>query len=239
MKRIVCALVLLALVFTVFAGGAESAEPAEAEGAAVISFSSFSGGGYEYTVEAEDPSVLQCEIRYEFEPNAEELDGATYDCLVILKGTKAGSTGITVRGRSPILENEDYIYTAEVDEDLKVTLTPVKKISTFFVYRIGEIYYNSYRICMEENGYTVSVSDRKEKRFAAEDAEALMEVIEKYGIESWDGFSGSRKYVLDGEGFSLEIRFTDGTSVNARGDNAFPEHYFDAIGEIWEILEKY
>ena len=91
----------------------------------------------------------------------------------------------------------------------------------------------------EENGYTVSVSDRKEKRFAVEDAEALMEVIEKYGIESWDGFSGSRKYVLDGEGFSLEIRFTDGTSVNARGDNAFPEHYFDAIGEIWEILEKY
>ena len=89
MKRIVCALVLLTLVFTVFAGGAESAEQAEAEGAAVISFSSFSGGGYEYTVEAEDPSVLQCEIRYEFEPNAEELDGATYDCLVILKGTTA------------------------------------------------------------------------------------------------------------------------------------------------------
>ena len=239
MKRIVCALVLLTLVFTVFAGGAESAEPAEAEGAAVIRFSSFSGGGYEYTAEAEDPSVIQCEIRYEYEPNAEELDGASYDCLVILKGMKAGSTGITVRGRSPILENEDYIYTAEVDEDLKVTLTPVKKISTFFVYRNGEIYYDSYRICMDENGYTVSVSERKEKRFAAEDADALMEVIEKYDIASWDGFSGSRKYVLDGEGFWLEIRFTDGTSVNARGDNAFPEHYFDAIGEIWEILEKY
>ena len=126
-----------------------------------------------------------------------------------------------------------------MDEDLHVTLTPVRKISTFFVYRMGEIYYDSYRISMEEDGYYVSVSDRKAKRFAPEDAEALTEIIEKYDIASWDGFSGSRKYVLDGQGFSLEIRFTDGTRVDARGDNAFPEHYFDAIGDIWEILEKY
>ena len=31
---------------------------------------------------------------------------------------------------------------------------------------------------------------------------------------------------------------TDGTRVQARGDNAFPEHYFDAMNEMWEILEQ-
>lgn len=239
MKRLACVLVLMALVFAAAGAGAESGQPMDGEKAAVLRFSSFAGGGYDYTAETEDPSVVRCEAKYEYEPNAEELDGASFDYIVTFTGVKAGSTTAAVHGRSPILENEDYIYLAEVDEDLRVTLTPVKKISTFFVYRNGEIYYDSYRIAMDAEGYSVSVSDGKEKRFAREDADALTEVIEKYDIASWDGFSGSRKYVLDGQGFSLEIRFTDGTGVEARGDNAFPEHYFDAIGEIWEILEKY
>ena len=38
--------------------------------------------------------------------------------------------------------------------------------------------------------------------------------------------------------FWLEITLTDGTRVLARGDNAFPEHYFDAMGEMWEILTR-
>ena len=239
MKRLACAMVFLALVFTMTAGGADSVLPASDGDAAVISFSSFAGGGYEYTVEVEDPSVIRCEIVNEYEANAEELDGASFDCRITFMGLKTGGTAVAVRGRSPILENEDYIYLAEVDEDLRVTLTPVRKISTFFIYRSGEIYYDTYRITMDPKGYSISVSDRKEKLFAPEDADALMTVIEKYDIAAWDGFSGSRKYVLDGEGFWLNIGFTDGTGVEARGDNAFPAHYFDAIGEIWEILEKY
>lgn len=239
MRRLACFLIMLALVFTVPTGWAESAQPDSDGGAAVISFSSFAGGGYEYTVEVDDPSIIRCEMRYEYEANAEELDGASFDCQVIFTGMKAGCTAAAVRGRSPILENEDYLYLVEVDENLQVTLTPVRKISTFFIYRNGEIYYDTYRITMETEGYSISVSDGQEKPFAPEDADALLKVIEKYDVASWDGFAGSRKYVLDGEGFWLNIRFTDGTGVEARGDNAFPEHYFDAVGEIWEILEKY
>ena len=69
-----------------------------------------------------------------------------------------------------------------------------------------------------------------------EAVQALMEVIETYEVSSWDGFSKANENVLDGEGFSLEIGFTDGTCVKADGDNAFPDHYVDAMGEIWNIL---
>ena len=65
---------------------------------------------------------------------------------------------------------------------------------------------------------------------------ALMKVIDTYDVVSWDGFSESDPSVLDGEGFWLEFSLTDGTRVQARGNNAFPEHYFEAMGTIWSIL---
>ena len=81
---------------------------------------------------------------------------------------------------------------------------------------------------------TVPFPESLDPRLIAE----LQEVIQSYGLESWDGFHESDPYVLDGEGFWLEITLTDGTRVLARGDNAFPEHYFDAMGEMWEILTR-
>jgi hypothetical protein len=82
----------------------------------------------------------------------------------------------------------------------------------------------------------MSISGESEQPVSTDTVESLMDVIETYDIASWDGFDESAKYVLDGEGFSLEIQFTDGTSISARGDNRFPERYFEAMGEIWEIL---
>ena len=236
MKRNVLILVSAALILFLFAACAE--EGAVQDETAVLRFSSFAGGGYEYTVEVDDPSVVRCSAAYEYEEHAEEIDGASFDFVVTLTGTKPGSTTVSVYGWSPILENEDSVYTVTVDDELRVVLTPVRKISTFFVYRCGEIAYDTYRITLNGGSYSLSVSDAAEKPFSAEDAERLMQVIEAYNIASWDGFSGSRKYVLDGESFWLEIGFTDGTSVHAKGDNAFPAHYYDAMGEIWEILAR-
>ena len=63
-------------------------------------------------------------------------------------------------------------------------------------------------------------------------------MVEKYDLYRWDGFDESQDNVLDGEGFRLEISFTDGASIRANGNNAFPEDYFSAIGEIQEILDS-
>ena len=80
------------------------------------------------------------------------LDGASFDFIVTFTCLKPGSTTATVYGRSPIMENEDIMYTVSVDEDLHVTLEPVRTISFFYVYRNGEINYDSYRITLDTDG---------------------------------------------------------------------------------------
>ena len=205
---------------------------------AVLHFSSFSGGGYDYSVEVDDPSIVRCEARYEFEAHAEEIDGASYDYIVTFTGLKPGATTAIVYGRSPIMDNENSIYTVSVDEVLRITLTPVRAISTFFVYRNGEINYDSYKITFGAEGYRVSVNEEPDQPISADVANALMAIIDRYDVASWDGFSESRSFVLDGEGFWLDFTLTDGTRIHASGDNAFPEHYFEAMGDMWDILER-
>ena len=34
----------------------------------------------------------------------------------------------------------------------------------------------------------------------------------------------------------IKIEFTDGTGIKAQGDNAFPDRYADAMGEMWDNL---
>ena len=111
-----------------------------------------------------------------------------------------------------------------------------RKLSTFSAYRYGEISYDSYSIFLDEDGYHISVNDEKPLLIDEETVQMLVEVIEEYNVSSWEGFDKTNENVLDGEGFSLEIEFTDGTSVKALGDNAFPEQYADAMGEMWDIL---
>ena len=111
-----------------------------------------------------------------------------------------------------------------------------RTLLTFSVYRYGEIRYDSYSIFLDEDGYHISVNDEESQSMDEETVQKLMEVIEAYNVSSWDGFDETNENVLDGEGFSLEIGFTDGTSVKALGDNAFPDQYADAMGEMWDIL---
>ncbi len=232
MKRMILIL-LAALLCISFCAAEEDGAGGEET---VLRFSSFAGGGYEYTCKVDDPSVVRCEAGYEYEEHAEEIDGASFDFIVSLTGLKPGSTSVTVYARSPILENADSIYTVTVDDALRITLTPVRALSSFFVYRSGEINYDFYQITREEDGYFVSVNEEPAQPVRADAAEALMRVIDTYDMVSWDGFSESRSFVLDGESFWLDFTLTDGTGIHAVGDNAYPAHYFDAMEEIWEIL---
>ncbi len=55
--------------------------------------------------------------------------------------------------------------------------------------------------------------------------ESLRELYEECGLSGWDGFSGSSDEVLDGDGFSLRILFSDDETTEACGSNAYPEGY--------------
>ena len=159
-------------------------EIAQSEDTSTLRFSSFSGGGYEYTAVVDDPSIVRCDTRYEYEPNADEIDGASLDYIVSLHGLKPGSTIVTVYGKSPIMENENSAYTVTVDERLHVTLTPVRTISFLYVYRNGEINYDSYRITMEEDGWYVSVNEEPEQPVGKEAIDAITRVIDAYNVAS-------------------------------------------------------
>ena len=206
---------------------------------AVLRFSSFDGGGPEYTAVADDPSLLTWTAVREYDNPDHDLEtGSSYEMVFTFRGLATGTTGLTIFGASPITEPESFLYRADVDADLNVTLTPVRTLSRLTVFRNGSIAYDSYAIAPQEDGYVLTVNEESSKKISRETVDALYAVFEKYELAQWDGFRESRSGVLDGEGFWLEIALTDGTTVFASGDNAFPAHYFDAMGELWDILTE-
>lgn len=74
------------------------------------------------------------------------------------------------------------------------------------------------------------------------EADELVRLMDELNLWKWNGFDRADRRVEDGEGFSLNVRFADGTKISASGDNAFPEGYADAeeaIRRIFiELLEK-
>lgn len=96
----------------------------DSSGAAELRFDSFDGGGMEYTVTVDDPSVVSYDSRRDYgKQNHEEIDGAAYDFVLTFRGLKPGETTVTVSGESPIMEPTRSVYTVLVDDALRVTLT--------------------------------------------------------------------------------------------------------------------
>ena len=86
-------------------------------------FSSFDGGGPEYTVKIDDPEIVDVtSSRAYYNPDHDEMTGSGYDVIINFKGKKEGETTATVSARSPIAENFDEVYKVSVDSDLNVTL---------------------------------------------------------------------------------------------------------------------
>ena len=92
---------------------------------------SFDGGGPEYTLEAEDPDIIAFERSVEYpDPDHAEKDGSPYNVIYTFEGLKPGKTRLFVSARSPIGDNYDAVYPAEVDDELNVRLD-VPEISNY------------------------------------------------------------------------------------------------------------
>ena len=76
-----------------------------------------------------------------------------------------------------------------------------------------------------------------------ETLEQLETLSGKYGLDRWDGFDKSKKRAADGSTFTLSMTLSDGTTVSAHGNNAYPENYAEAAREIKtlyaEVMERY
>ena len=89
---------------------------------AILSFSSFDGGGPGYTVSIDDESIAAFykETIY-LDANHDEIDGAAKRIEITFEGVAPGETQALIKERSPIAGNRDLLYKLTVDGNLCVT----------------------------------------------------------------------------------------------------------------------
>ena len=94
-----------------------------------LSFSSFDGGGPEYSISIEDEAVLEYDMQREYnDPEHEQKDGSSYDVIFTFRGLKPGKTMMTISARSPIADNFDDVYSVTVSDSLEIS---IEKLSSF------------------------------------------------------------------------------------------------------------
>ena len=63
----------------------------------------------------------------------------------------------------------------------------------------------------------------------------VLDLVNKCEVKSWDGFSKSDPYVLDGTMFTMTGNI-DGKDISASGSNAFPQGFSEFEKELRDIL---
>ena len=102
---------------------------------ATLYFSSFDGGGPEYSISIDDPSIISySSSRHYNKPDHEEMTGAGYDIIYTFTGLKSGETTMIIEERSPIADNADYKYKVAVDDKLNVDIEFVSAEDMIFPY---------------------------------------------------------------------------------------------------------
>ena len=130
---------------------------------ATLSFTSFDGGGPEFSLElGSDIAAFVREKKYG-KPDHDEMEGAGYTITYIFKGLKEGETTMTVREWSPIAGNEDHLYALKVDEELNVTIKSLKAqagvsspIPTLVIACNGKMLYAS----LDDNGSAKAFAEK-------------------------------------------------------------------------------
>lgn len=84
------------------------------------------------------------------------------------------------------------------------------------------------------------VKDKEEEEFYDYPAEAeLLEkaraILETYDVASWAGFRGRDPNVLDGYSMRFQVEFTDGSKIEAFGENQFPKNCHDVFSALNEL----
>ena len=75
----------------------------------------------------------------------------------------------------------------------------------------------------------------------ADEVQAVLALPTQADFSLWDGFRQTASDVLDGDSFSLTLRFADGTEIAAFGSNAYPESYpagYAAIRNCFDPIIK-
>jgi len=69
-------------------------------------------------------------------------------------------------------------------------------------------------------------------------AESLSQLMRDMKINRWNGFDKHNKMVMDGTGFSLDVRFTNGKEIRAHGYMKWPAGYSEFSGAVAGRFER-
>ena len=108
------------------------------------------------------------------------------------------------------------------------TPTPTADILRFRLYRNDFMMPQNYEIFLLGDAYYLYINDDLPIILDPHDADDLVRIIDKYDVRAWDGFDDSNYEVDDGEFYYFSAVLTDGTSIYAHGQNAFPLNYSPA-----------
>lgn len=102
-----------------------------------------------------------------------------------------------------------------------------------------------YGYCMKANkdGFTAELEFHVGQQVYTlpaleEDYAALEQIIIEHDLQSWNGFSGSDPFIMDGEGFGLYIVFEDNSELIASGSNRWPDGFDEAEQAIENVFTQ-
>ena len=201
LRTVLIVLLLCGVAAFGFVGCTHGKKPKTDDKSSTLSFHSFDGGGPSYHVEIQDPSVLSytSERKYGKE-NHEELDGAGYDVIFTFRGLKSGSTTVTVTGKSPIMPTETSVFTAVVDETLKVTLTQQETLTQRDPLQpVPQLVLHTETVTVYPQAADTDAARSMIDRLSAQQADVTLEKGEA-------GFGGALKLALPQAGETITAR---------------------------------
>ena len=141
------------------------------------------------------------------------------------------------------------IYLIKKDKgDNTPVVNEIKDIKEIdYSYSVGyamNAYYKYDLLCEDKctikikpNGYPEE--DTKEYEVDDESINKIIDILKKYEVYKWDGYSKSDKNVLDGDSFTFIVRFKDGSSIHASGYMMWPDNYRNVKNELEEIFNSF
>ena len=127
----------------------------------------------------------------------------------------------------------------EITTEAPVAITDIQEIS--FQESGSMIPLVSYTTMTRENeGIRVQLELQYqyeyEKMMDASLMDQVQKILETYDVGKWNEFRGNDSMVLDGSSFSFHVTFTDGTSISASGNNAFPKNQRKVFSELNSLI---
>ena len=243
-KRILSLLVLCCLCL---AGAAAHADTEDANAVDLYLPADPDTGSWEYTLENED--LVQVESEYYPDIRELGLTGNAGADWFRVSGLEPGTTALRFLyiNAATLRTDMTLVYRLTVDEGLNVLIWGVEmleaekgprgEITSFFFTTGGYERPRSYSLRKDEDGQWLAETDSDGEREAPEEMqEELAAIAEEYGVTAWDGFDGAGEGVLDGEDFLFTMVWENGYSVQATGNNVFPENYYDFREAVEELF---